>query len=170
MTDVLLINVNGIPGAQGSKKGFAVKKGGKPTGKVAMVESSAKVKPWRSDVKAAAEHATGQVAHFDPWTPYAGPVHATITFRFARPASHYRTGRNAHLLRDQAPWFPIGRNLGDLDKLQRSTFDALTAAGVVVDDSLFARVLATKVWCDPGEVPGATIMIRPLTVPAQAVA
>jgi crossover junction endodeoxyribonuclease RusA len=161
MTDVLLINVNGFPGAQGSRR---------HVGHGVMVESSKKVKPWRSDVKAAAEHATGQVAAFDPWTPYAGPVHASITFRFARPANHYRTGRNAHLLRDAAPAYPIGRNLGDIDKLTRSTFDALTAAGVVVDDSLFARVVATKVWCAPGEVPGATIMVRPLTPAARAVA
>ncbi len=113
---------------------------------------------------------TGTVGHFDPWTPFDGPVHATITFRFPRPKGHYRTGRNAHLLRDQAPTHPVGRNLGDVDKLVRSTFDALTAAGVVVDDSLFARVLATKVWCEVGEVPGATIMVRPLTPAARAVA
>jgi Holliday junction resolvase RusA-like endonuclease len=170
MSDVLVFNVNGMPGAQGSKKGFAVRKGGVPTGKVAMRESSAKVAPWRSDVKAAAEHATGAVGHFDPWTAYAGPVHVSLTFRFARPKAHYRTGRNAHLLRDNAPEYPIGRNLGDVDKLERSTFDALTAAGVIVDDSLIVRVIADKVWCDPGETPGATILVRPMVRPAQAVA
>jgi hypothetical protein len=52
----------------------------------------------------------------------------------------------------------------------RSTFDALTAAGVVADDSLFARAMATKVYCGPGETPGATIAIRALTLPAEAVA
>ncbi len=161
MTDALVFNVNGTPGAQGSKR---------HVGHGVMVESSKKVKPWRSDVKAAAEHATGTVGHFDPWQPYAGPVHATITFRFARPASHYRTGRNAHLLRDNAPAYPISRQLGDVDKLVRSTFDALTAAGVVTDDSLFARLVTEKVWCEPGQVPGATIMIRPLTPAARAVA
>lgn len=161
MTDVLAFNVNGMPGAQGSKK---------HVGNGVMIESSKKVKPWRSDVKAAAEHATGAVGHFDPWTPHTGPVHASLTFRFARPKSHYRTGRNAHLLRDNAPAYPTSRALGDVDKLERSTFDALTAAGVIADDSLIVRVIADKVWCEPGETPGATILVRPMTRPAQAVA
>ena len=159
MTTTLLINVNGIPGAQGSKR---------HVGHGIMVESSKRVKPWRSDVKDAAEHATGQVSRFDPWTPISEPAEATIVFRFARPKGHYRTGRNAHLLRDGAVGYPVGRNLGDVDKLVRSTFDALTAAGVVQDDALFARLVTAKVWCAPGEVPGATITIRELERPEQA--
>ena len=161
MSAVLAFNVNGTPGAQGSKR---------HVGHGVMVESSKKVKPWRQDVKAAAEHATGNVGHFDEWTPFDGPVHATIVFRFPRPKGHYRTGRNAHLLRYNAPAFPTSRQLGDVDKLVRSTFDALTAAGVVTDDSLFARLYTVKTWCEPGETPGASIMVRPLTRPAQAVA
>jgi crossover junction endodeoxyribonuclease RusA len=155
--DVLVFNVNGTPGAQGSKR---------HVGHGVMVESSKKVKPWRSDVKAAAEHATGAVAHFDPWTPFDGPVHATITFRFPRPKGHYRTGRNAHLLRDNAPHFVTSRACGDADKLARSTLDALTAAGVFTDDSLVARLIVDKVYCLAGEIPGATIMVRPLTLDA----
>ena len=68
MSDVLVFNVNGTPGAQGSKR---------HVGHGVMIESSKKVKPWRTDVKTAAEHATGNVAHFDPWTPHTGPVHIT---------------------------------------------------------------------------------------------
>lgn len=170
MSDVLVINVHGIPGAQGSKRGFATKKGGHYTGKVAMRESSAKVAPWRSDVKAAADAAIGdREGTGDPFAILGGPVHISLLFRFARPKAHYRTGRNAHLLRDDAPMFVTSRSAGDLDKLQRSTFDALTAAGVWVDDSQAARVMATKVYCGPGEVPGATIAIRPLTVAQAAI-
>lgn len=145
--------VNGIPGAQGSKK---------HVGHGVMVESSKKVKPWRSDVKAAAEIAIEHWQSFDPWTPYAGPVTVALHFRFARPKSHYRTGRNAHLLRDDAPTFVTSRAAGDLDKLVRSTFDALTAAGVFVDDSLAATLTASKVYCDPGETPGAYITVKPI--------
>lgn len=162
MTTVLVFNVNGLPGAQGSKR---------HVGHGVMVESSKKVKPWRSDVKAAAEHATGALAHFDPWTPITGPVHISILFRFAHPKGHYRTGKNAHLLRDDAPIFVTSQRNGDLDKIVRSTFDALTAAGVWGDDSQVARVNATKVYCSPTETPGATIALRALgNRPAQQVA
>ena len=158
---ILTFNVNGTPGAQGSKR---------HVGRGILVESSSKVKPWRADVKAAAENAVDVLAKFEPFQPFDGPVHATITFRFRRPKSHHRTGRNAHLLRDDAPTFPTGRNLGDLDKLLRSTFDALTAAGVITDDSLIARDSSWKTWCQPGETPGATIMLRNLTTPKPALA
>lgn len=154
MTDILVFNVRGTPGAQGSKR---------HVGHGVMVESSKKVKPWRTDVKTAAEHATGNVAHFDTWTPLAGPVHISVLFRFPRPKGHYRTGRNAHLMRDDAPTFVTSRSCGDADKLARSTLDALVAAGVMVDDSLVCRLLVTKVYCSAHEIPGATIMVRPLT-------
>ncbi|MGG5257487.1 RusA family crossover junction endodeoxyribonuclease [Phycicoccus avicenniae] len=154
MTDVLIISVNGTPGAQGSKR---------HVGRGVMVESSKKVKPWRSDVKDAAERTIASLEHFAPWAVLDGPLHASITFRFPRPKGHYRTGRNAHLLRDSAPVWPTSRALGDVDKLVRSTFDALVSAGVAADDSLFARVLAEKVWCSDGQPAGALIRIRPLT-------
>jgi Holliday junction resolvase RusA-like endonuclease len=47
-TDMLVITVHGTPAPQGSKHGFV------RGGKVAMVESSQKVKPWRQDIKHAA--------------------------------------------------------------------------------------------------------------------
>lgn len=62
-----------------------------------------------------------------------GPVALEVTFTLPRPKAHYRTGRNSHLLRDNAPHRPD--RLPDLDKLLRSTMDALTAAGVWADDA-----------------------------------
>lgn len=139
--------VNGTPGAQGSKR---------HVGRGIMVESSKKVKPWRSDVKAAAEAAA--IAS-DEWEPATDAVGTEITFRFARPRSHYRTGRNAHLLRDDAPIYVTSRGAGDNDKLQRSTFDALTASGLIADDSLIVAVHAYKVYAASHETPGATITL-----------
>ncbi len=140
----LIFDVHGTPGAQGSKDGFAVKKAGKFTGKVAMVESSAKVKPWRSDVKAAAEAA---MLDSDEWTsPCRRAVHLVVTFTFNRPRSHYRTGRFADVLRDDVPMYVTSRGCGDLDKIERATFDALTAAGVIEDDSLIVTVRASKIY------------------------
>ena len=50
---MLTIKVYGIPGPQGSKKFCGVSKSGRGI----MVESSAKVKPWREAVKWAAREA-----------------------------------------------------------------------------------------------------------------
>ncbi len=148
MTDWLYFRVYGTPGAQGSKR---------HVGRGILVESSNKVKPWRSDVKAAAETALP-----GDWTPYDGPITVQVVFVFTRPKSHYGTGRNADQIRDAAPTRPIGRNTGDLDKLQRSTFDALTAAGVWADDSQITDVIAMKMY---GRRPGALISIGPAQTP-----
>ena len=61
--------------------------------------------------------------------------------------------------------FPVTHPYGDLDKLQRATFDALTAARVIHDDARIARVEAMKVF--PGffselPQPGAYIRLRHL--------
>ena len=153
----LTFTVRGLPGAQGSKR---------HVGHGVMVESSAKVKPWRSDVKAAAEAALERVTDFGEW-PARGPVAVAIEFRFARPKGHYRTGRYAHLLRADAPTFVVSRGCGDLDKIVRSTGDAMTAAGVFADDSLIAHLTASKTYCTPFETPGAFIVVTPFAHPTK---
>ena len=122
----ITITVYGLPGPQGSKR---------HVGNGVMVESSAKVKPWRQDVKHAAlaamelPNATiGAVQLHRP--PLDGALVASMVFTFGRPKGHYRTGRNAHLLRDSAPLRPAV--YPDLSKILRSTEDALT--GVVWAD------------------------------------
>ncbi len=157
INDYIRFRVYGLPGAQGSKHARPIYRGNGATrqftGKVAQQEQSRKVAPWRSDVKAAAEAALP-----DGWVLYDGPIAVQVVFIFARPKSHYGTGRNAHLLRDGAASRPTGKNVGDLDKLQRSTFDALTAAGVWGDDSQVVDVFAQKVY---GRRPGAFVTISP---------
>lgn len=150
----LAFTVRGIPGAQGSKR---------HVGHGVMIESSKKVKPWRSDVQAAAEDAIRQweTDNSATWEPLTAPVKVYAHFTFARPRSHYRTGRNAHLLRVDAPEWVTSRACGDLDKLCRSTFDALTAAGVLADDSLIATLAATKAYSEHSSV--MTISIGDLT-------
>lgn len=164
----LTFNVHGIPGAQGSKTA----KGTRPTkngGRApVLVESSAKVAPWRSDVHAAAVQA---IQHRVEWGgPIDGPVEVSIAFRFLRPKTHYGTGRNADVVKASAPEWPTGKNLGDLDKLMRSSFDALTAAGVVSDDSRIVSARTLKRWCRPGEAQGAAFRIVTLTLEEEAVA
>lgn len=145
----LVIYVFSEPAPQGSKDGFAIKKGGAYTGRVGMSESSKKVKPWRQDVVAAARDAIAQwqLVEAGLWQPLDCPVHVRMVFSFVRPKGHYRTGRNAHLLKDGAPAQPIG--YPDLDKCARSSCDALKTAGVIKDDSRICEFLRlAKVWVD----------------------
>ena len=157
MTSIEIV-VLGVPAPQGSKHGFAVKRKGAYTGKVAQVESSAKVKPWRMAVKYAALDAMAP----DPgmWPPMTGAVVLEVKFRLPRPKSHYGTGRNIALLKPSSPWFPAGRP--DLDKLLRSTFDALGEAGVWGDDAQVVTVRGQKVYATDYEPVGATIHVTSL--------
>jgi Holliday junction resolvase RusA-like endonuclease len=161
----ITIVVYGQPAPQGSKMARPIYRGKGEnrvfTGKVAQVESSKTgVADWRADVKRAAEDAIGD------WRgsmfPLDGALLLTVVFSLPRPKSHYRTGRNAHLLRDGAPARPAG--MPDLSKLLRSTEDALKTAGVYVDDARIVeyRRLA-KVYVgedrDALTAPGAVIRI-----------
>lgn len=151
MTAGIVIRAYGRPVAQGSKRHIG---GGR------MVETARGHKPWRTIVKKAAEDAA---QHHDP---IGGPVFVRITFTVDRPAAHYRTGRNAHLLRDQAPGFPANRAAGDLDKLVRSCLDSCTDAHVWADDSQVVDMRARKVWAGEHEQaldrPGVRIEVIPL--------
>jgi len=135
------ISVHGTPAPQGSKR---------HVGNGVMVESSKKVKPWRSAVRDAAEK-TG--------TPMMlGPVAIDVTFLLSRPKGHYGTGRNSVNIRDSAPAHPAVKP--DIDKLLRSTLDALTEAGIYRDDAQIVIVGAVKQYAHLGEPQGAEITIR----------
>ena len=150
------IIVLGTPAPQGSKRGFAIKAKGAYTGKVAQVESSAKVKPWRMAVKYAA---LNEISMLDwIYQPMTGAIVLEVTFRLPRPKGHYGTGRNAGLLKPSAPWFPAGRP--DLDKLLRSTFDALGEAGVWGDDAQVVKVYGSKEYATDYAPTGATIRVK----------
>ena len=156
---VVDLTVFGRPAPQGSKKAFA------RGGKVAMVEMSKHVKPWREDVRAAALLLLSE--HGRAGYPLDGPLLVDMIFTAERPKGHYRTGRNSHLLKATAPLRPTGAP--DLSKLARSTEDALTSAGVWRDDSRvveygrLAKVYANE---DPEALssPGAVIRVRQMEV------
>lgn len=130
MTAPVVIRVFGQPAPQGSKRAFAVRgKGGIPTGRIAVIESSHdRVKTWR----AAVIDAITNLPEPPAW-PLEGPLRLGIVFALPRPKNHYRTGKNATQLRDTAPRFPTGTP--DLSKLLRSTEDALTDIAVWHDDA-----------------------------------
>jgi Holliday junction resolvase RusA-like endonuclease len=130
MTGPLLrIVAHGIPAPQGSKRGFV----NKHTGRVVMREQSTRLEPWRDTVRHEALAVVGGYGAVDRIPPLDEPVVVDAVFTFARPRSHYRTGRNAHLLRDGAPARPDGPP--DLSKLARAIEDSLSDAGVWRDDA-----------------------------------
>lgn len=147
----LSIRVHGIPAPQGSKR---------HVGNGVMIESSKKVKPWREAVKWAAIDSLDRTRAVDRFDLRTLPVAVVVTFYLPRPKGHYRTGRNANLLRDAAPQHHATKP--DVDKLIRSTLDAIGEAGVWRDDSQVAQVTAVKTYAGDLHAPGAHIEIRPL--------
>lgn len=138
---LLTVTVHGRPAPQGSKK-YAGHRRNAASGRISavLVEQSKRVKPWRELVTAAtakAMRAHGQVEPFD------GPLAAEIMFTVLKPPSAPKRRRI----------WPITRHSGDIDKLLRSSFDGITDAGAVVDDSRIVRVCTEKTF--PEEQPGA---------------
>ena len=120
-----------------------------------MVESSKNVKPWRQDVKYAALAA--KPSGWDTSIPMA----LSVVFLFQRPKSHY--GKKG--LRSTAPAYCTSALLGDIDKLLRSTNDALT--GILFDDDRqVVSVNAQKRYCVGAEQSGAIITLTALTLNA----
>lgn len=124
---MIAFQVLGTPAPQGSKR---------HVGNGIMVESSAKVKPWREAVKSEAIEARMYAV------PMKGPVTVTLHFYLLRPKGHYGTGRNSGNVKISSPSYPAGRP--DLDKLTRSTLDALTESGLIHDDAQIVQLTAWK--------------------------
>jgi len=135
---VIHFTVPGIAAPQGSKKAFRTK-----GGRIALVESSPNVKPYRASVASAAYAAGAKVLH--------GPIFITVVFQFVRPKSHY-TAKGA--LRDAAPRY-VGKP--DIDKLCRAVLDALTGIAYQ-DDSQVVALDASKVY---GPTASTEIFIKP---------
>lgn len=157
---VYAFHVYGSPAPQGSKKGFV----NPNTNRVIIVEQQDKrIKSWRSAVaEAAREQRNPDLGLLDE------PLIVDMVFTFVRPAGHYRTGRNAHLLRDSAPQRP--QSMPDLSKLARSTEDAISKIlwrddARIAEYGRLAKVYANE---DPDalDVPGAVIRIYTLETSA----
>lgn len=125
--------VIGDPAPQGSKRHVG---GGR------LVESSKKVAPWRTDVTLAAQ--AWRAANGRP-QPLDGPVAARLVFFLRKPISTPK--KVVQPLRKP-----------DLDKLVRSTFDALS--GVIwADDARVVALHAEKRYAAPGEPTGCRITV-----------
>lgn len=92
--------------------------------------------------------------------PFDGPVSVELVFHMPRPKKHYRTGKHSGALRDDAP--EQHTQTPDVDKLSRAVLDALTEAGVWLDDGQVVMLDARKVWAPPG-CQQAVITVREIT-------
>lgn len=136
--------VQGIPKPAGSKRGFAIKKGGQYTGRVVISDACKGSRDWKTDVSRAAQNEY----QGDLWDC---PITLTLTFYMPRPRSHLRTNGQ---LKDNAPKTPTTRP--DVLKLARGVEDALTSI-IWKDDSLIVNEHLHKRY---GERPGVQIEIR----------
>jgi len=140
----LHVTVHGRPAPQGSKRAFV------RAGRAVVIDDSANTKPWRAAVHSAIVDALPP-----GWEPLRGPVEIAVLFVMPRPKSHYTASGE---LKANAPtWVPT---TPDLDKLLRSTLDAVVTAGAIADDRLIALIRASKTYAAAS--PGASISITPI--------
>lgn len=141
----LTVTVHGHrPAPQGSKR---------HVGNGRLIEQSKRVTPWRRAVADAVRAVCGPA-----WEALDGPLAVEVTFTARKPASAPK---------NRITW-PCTRDSGDLDKLLRSTFDALAGdSGAIRDDSRIIRVTACKIFTGQGpdalEHPGAVIRVWRVT-------
>jgi crossover junction endodeoxyribonuclease RusA len=133
------------PAAQGSKRYLG-------NGRVIEM-AGVKLESWREAVKTACH-----LVLPEGYQPVDVPVIVYATFYLKRPQSQYVAQRRDRGLREDAPIFVV--RTPDLDKLLRAVLDALTGAGVWVDDSRVVRLVASKRYCNPDAFPAPGARIR----------
>lgn len=80
-----------------------------------------------------------------PETPYAVPLQLDLRFYFTRPKSHYKSGKNAHLLKDSPPEYHTSRP--DADNLIKFVMDALNKI-YWKDDSYIVSLNVQKMYSE----------------------
>ena len=155
MTVELVFVVFGTPRPQGSLRLFRSPKTQREVAKYANTTIE-----WRNRVQADVREQLEAMDHLK----ILGEVTLRLDFEMPRPKHHFGTGRNAGLLKPSAPHWPTNSG-GDLDKLVRAINDALTDAGVWVDDAQVVEIQAVKRYADPPSEAGVTITLRELDEP-----
>ena len=114
---------------------------------------------WKRLVRAAATSARG--AERELLAPGVA-VEVHMAFRFARPRSHFRSGRFSAILRPDAPRHHTQKP--DRDNLEKAVLDALGGFQglpplVWCDDCQVVTGRTMKRWAAPDEPPGVTVAI-----------
>ena len=117
--------VPGIPEPGGSKTCIIKKVKGRM--QKIYLDANPKVKGWKKIVSQVAKFKVRQ-------DPFECALFMRMNFVLPRPASHYRSGRYSHLLKDSSPLYHIYKP--DMTKLLRGTEDALKGICFVDDDQV----------------------------------
>jgi len=144
----LSFRVHGNPAPKGSKSAFVNSAGRAQLLEGRTAGQRSKLGAW----KAAVTYAAVNAARASRLYAIREPVKVTVTFWMPRP----KTGPNS---KPAVLWHS---STPDVDKLLRSTLDAIVAADVLADDRYCSVVTASKRYCDGHQEPGASIVIRPL--------
>lgn len=89
-----------------------------------------------------------QIAKHRPETPLKGCIYLKVDFYMPHIKSHYRTGKYAHLLKDNIP--KLHSCKPDLDNLLKMIADIVQGRDrIIYDDSQICWISATKIYGDP---------------------
>jgi crossover junction endodeoxyribonuclease RusA len=141
----VMFTVPGLPAPQGNHRAFISKK----TGRAFVTEKSGPVGPWRNQVALAA-----QLAWEGRPILTEVPVYCVIEFVLKRATSTPKS----------RPTPPAIKAHGDLDKLERAVYDAITGV-IIADDKLIVTNSSMKRIAELGEPTGASITVRQIPWP-----
>lgn len=149
MMPKITFQVCGTPVGQPRPRAFARKMGNTF---VARLYDAGTAEAWKAAVVAAGVRVRNP-------SPFPGAVSLSITFHMPRPKGHFRTGKHAGELRDNAPFWHTGKP--DTDNLAKAVMDALTViGGFWHDDAQVSQLTVVKHYA---LLPGANIIIQSVT-------
>lgn len=77
---------------------------------------------------------------------FEGPLKVTCHFFMPRPKNHYGTGKNAGILKESAPKYPLGKR-NDVDNLTKFVYDCLNGLAWKDDSQIIISMLC-KIYHD----------------------
>jgi Holliday junction resolvase RusA-like endonuclease len=139
--------VLGPPASMGSKR---IGRNRKTGDAMLLDDNRPKLRSWQSRLREA-------LMETAPPHPINGPVAVVLDVYLLRPRAHYRTGRYAHILRDDAPtWAAVEP---DADKVLRAALDCLTGIWIT-NDSRVVSPAVQKRYADGGKDDPERTIIR----------
>ena len=137
--------VSGTPKPQGRPRAFI--RGGFSKVYSPMTE-------WKEKVQYHSEKQRGE-SHFF----HNEALEVELKYYFKHPKNHYRTGKNAGLLKDWAKDERVTKR-PDLDNLNKAILDAMQTAKLINDDSYIVKLTSSKQYSTERE--GVWIIIKSL--------
>jgi len=155
----ITFTVSGRPQQRGSKTPWVPRRkdgsivtraDGRPV--IATMDSNKKSKAWLQAVRDSAAEACGEGFEL-----FRGPVRVMVTFYFARPKNHFRTGKHSSELRGDAKRWHT--STPDVCKLIRTIHDGLTGT-VIADDKQICSQSSDKFYTTQAE--RAVVTVAPI--------